>query len=125
MKLLITITIALFSIQTSLSQEVHEKTIFEVRTLGTKYSSERLLESLMNADWCGMINPESPYVIKFDDGAVVNVKSANELKLVQVFIPEECIRENDFTENAIYGLNENGHVMRFVRNSNTKPTTKN
>ncbi|MEY4603011.1 MAG: hypothetical protein RIT43_303 [Bacteroidota bacterium] len=117
-KFLVTLNIFLFF--QALSQEVHDKKVFELQNSGKKYSSDLILKSLTDADWCGMINPSEAYYITFDDGAVVKINSMVFLRNQMVFIPEGCVREIDLKDDAVYRINTDGYILRLVQSQDKK-----
>jgi hypothetical protein len=122
-KILLTLTFscALFLVN---AQEVHQKGVFNILEIGSKYSSELLINSLTNADWCGMVNPKESYIMVFDDGSKVKVGHYNQLKSDQIYIDENCVRETDVIDNAQYSISPEGYVIRFLSKKPTKSSNK-
>lgn len=92
---------------------------FEVVKTGTKYTSEFLNASFIKADFCGRINPNESYTIKFDDGAEVKVFSAAESAISE---KSDCVRLNDKDESGItWSISVSGTLLK---QNSIKPSKK-
>jgi|GEM_PF-1224126 len=84
---------------------------YEIIKTGNVYSNSLLTESFAKANFCGRINPNNSYVIKFDDGAEVKLFSANESKVIE---KAECVRTIDVNEEAnTWSISANGTLLKL------------
>jgi hypothetical protein len=84
---------------------------YEVLKTGNVYSSSLLNEAFAKANFCGRINPNASYVIKFDDGAEVKIVSAAESKISE---KAECVRLNDVDESSfVWSVSSNGTLLKL------------
>lgn len=116
-KIILAITLLFIGITTSYSQSTQNVVVFKIITLGNQYNESVLKEAMLNADWCGMINPDNEYTLTFDDGSVVEMLSEKNLKKNMIQIDPSCVREVDFKETATYGISPNGYILRMMSKS--------
>lgn len=121
-KLLLTVAILFVGMASSLAQSTENITVFKIKSLGNQYTESALKEAMLNADWCGMINPDNGYTLIFEDGAKVELLSAKDLIDQQINIDGSCVRGLDTDENATYKIASNGYIIRLVSKNNSLKT---
>lgn len=95
-----------------------QSSAFEIIKVGNQYSQSILNETMSKVDFCGMINPSESYLIVFDDGSEVKVKSAIEL---QTEVVPTCIREINIVEEGInWSIKGNSILMKSTTTKNIK-----
>lgn len=99
------------------AQTTVDKPVFNIKSLGTKYSEVQMKSALLGAEWCGLINPTENYILTFDDGSVVEMLSQKNLVSNSVQLDPSCVREADFKESAVYGISPNGYILRMMSKS--------
>lgn len=106
--------------------QITNKPVFKIISIGSQYSASQLETAMLNADWCGMINPETNYIIKFEDGSKLEMLSQKNLLQEEIEIDNSCVRSTDEEETATYKIAENGYIIRLVsKNTHGKFTVKN
>lgn len=99
------------------AQTTVDKPIFNIKSLGSKYSEDQMKSALLGAEWCGLINPMENYTLTFDDGSVVEMLSQKNLVSNSIQLDPTCVREADFKEAAVYGISPNGYILRMMSKS--------
>ena len=91
-----------------------QETTFSITQLGNKYSQEQIKSAMEAADWCGYYFANKAHQIKFDDGSVVEFKSASELTTIE----SSCVSE-PFDDKKIYGIHHTGRIIVRVNKMET------
>jgi len=79
--------------------------------LGSKYSLSKITEAVNNANWCGYYHQEVDFKLQFDDGAIVYLKSKNQLLLTDNSYLDNCFQSELLESNNIHVIAENGNIF--------------
>jgi len=90
---------------------------FTIRETGSSYSNEQITDAMKNADWCGFYYENSQRVLRFDDGAVVELKSAQQLAEVSGVDNPLCTSRDEYLDNNTYSVHSTGRILIKVANS--------
>jgi hypothetical protein len=96
--------------------------VFTIRQIGTTYSPEQITTAMNAADWCGFFYRDSQRVLKFDDGALVELKSASELAESSQDYTPSCTSGEEHVDTNIYSVHSTGRILIQVSNSSTVKT---
>ena len=83
-----------------------QETTFTITKVGDKYSQEQIETAMEAADWCGYYFENEAHSIAFDDGSVVEFKSAKELTSLDV----SCVGES-YEDTRVYATHKTGRVI--------------
>jgi len=83
-----------------------QESTFTITKVGDKYSREQIKTAMEAADWCGYYFESSAHSIQFDDGSLVEFKSATELGALDA----SCVGE-DYEDKKIYTIHNTGRVI--------------
>ncbi len=99
-------TIATAFILLSFSYLNAQESTFTIKQLGDKYSQEEIKNAMEAADWCGYYFENEAHSINFDDGSVVEFKSASELKTIDTSCTGVV-----FEDTKVYAIHKTGRVI--------------
>lgn len=83
-----------------------QESTFTISQVGDKYSKEQINSAMEAAEWCGYYFENEAHSIKFDDGSVVEFKSATELTSLDA----SCVGES-FEDTKVYAIHKTGRVI--------------
>jgi hypothetical protein len=109
--------------QSNINQQTKEK--FTISKLGKIYTSDQLKKAVENADWCGYYNKSESYILKFDDGAEVELLSYSSLKLKGLWVDQSCVQEEFVSDNSIYSVHSSGIITKKVPKDSHVKTIEN
>lgn len=102
---------------TAFSSVLFSQDYFEIKEIGSKYSKEFIELSLRSADFCGFFYSDERRELKFDDGAIVEFKSASEVSSINA----ACVKvKNIKADEAEWRIADSGHVLRILSIQPTK-----
>ena len=99
-------TIATAIIVLSFSYLNAQESTFTITKVGNKYSQEQIKTAMEAADWCGYYFDNEAHSINFDDGSIVEFKSATELTSLDA----SCVGES-FEDTKVYAIHKTGRVI--------------
>lgn len=79
---------------------------FSIVKIGDKYSQEQLITSMSGADWCGYYFLNEKHQLKFDDGSIVEFKSASEID----GLDHSCVGQ-PYEDDKTYSIHSTGRIM--------------
>lgn len=104
MKKLIAFTAMIFLFSIGWSQ-----TTFEIKSLGSNYSTQQIEQAFGSADFCGFFYQGKRNIITLDDGAVIELLGKDENNALSA----SCVKEDDFEyPSAVWSISASGKVMR-------------
>jgi hypothetical protein len=109
MKNLLSCLIIALSSSISFSQ-----TTFEIKQLGNQYTLEEITQSFSSADFCGSYFVSKRNSIQLNDGAIVELKSQNELESSGIAISPSCYIQDQVVYHAATWSIANGLLMKGV-----------
>lgn len=84
---------------------------YEVKSLGNSYSELEINNAMHAAEWCNYYYLNERRELKFDDGAIVELKKKSELPGVD----SNCfIEKNPTHENNIWQISSSGKLVRRI-----------
>lgn len=93
--------------------------MYSIEKKGSKYSQDQINEAFHDANFCGLVNPSEKYVINFDDGTSVSIKSFKDLSQEKISFEEGCVRTTDFQDgNGIVWLISAKNTLLKTQTSN-------
>ena len=95
-----------------------QEAAFAIKEIGSKYSTEQLTNAMKTADWCGFYYDKSKRVLNFDDGAVVELKSARELSGVNTDYNPSCTSAEESVDKNTYSVHSSGRILIRVEKLN-------
>lgn len=107
-------TIATAIILLSFNYLSAQETNFTIAKLGNKYSQDQIINAMNAAEWCGYYFANEAHQIKFDDGSIVEFKSAAELGNID----SSCVSE-PFHDKKVYGIHATGRIIVKVNKMET------
>ena len=107
MKNLLSFLIIALSSSFSFSQ-----TTFEIKQLGTQYTQEEITQTFSAADFCGAYFVSKRNSIELNDGAVIELKSQNELEDSGITMPPGCFLQDQVIYHSATWSISNGHLMK-------------
>ena len=84
---------------------------YEVKSLGNTYSEVEINNAMIAAEWCKYYYSSERRELKFDDGAIVDLKKQSELSGVD---PNCFVEKNSTHENNIWQITSSGKLVRRV-----------
>lgn len=108
MKLLLFSTLII----SSLSFGQNSSSLYEIISLGTQYSTSEIESALDNANLCGLHLQNERNTLVLNDGAKINIFSANELSDSAIIIEPNCVIEN-MVQNISWSISS-GSLLRRV-----------
>jgi len=86
---------------------------FEIKSTGTKYTTDQLTSAFSSADFCGSYYTSKRNIIKMDDGSIIELKSKTETTASGIDLPESCfLDDNVVFYKSIWSIGENNILMR-------------
>lgn len=83
---------------------------FIILNVGTKYSETEIKDALNGADLCGFYYIDEKRKMLFEDGAIVELKSSDELERLS----ENCfIKRSPAHKDEYWKIADNGHLIRI------------
>ncbi|MEJ6583953.1 MAG: hypothetical protein QNL61_06965 [Crocinitomicaceae bacterium] len=109
MKNLLIIIILTTTINVSFGQS-----FYEIKELGTIYSAQQIDSAFQSADFCGSFFITKRNVLVMNDGAIVELKSRQELtSAAQWTLGEFCsINDNETYYEAIWSIHPSGKLLK-------------
>lgn len=96
-----------------LSVSVYSQSSFEIKKIGSQYTSSQLSSAFESADFCGSYFQSKRNLIVFNDGSEVELKSKNELLNQGITLSENCFLTDDTHYfKSIWSIAENGMIMK-------------
>lgn len=94
---------------------------FEVTSIGKSYSKEAVLQAFEHANFCGSFYQNKRNVLTMDDGTIVELKSADELKLTGIQLTEDCILPSGSTYyECVWSIADNGLLLKGFQSDKYK-----
>ena len=84
---------------------------FTIKNIGSEYSESQIIEAMSSAEWCGYYFSDSKRVLNFNDGTVVELKSAEELTSSDIDFDASCISSSSYTDNNAYSIHSSGRIV--------------
>jgi hypothetical protein len=89
------------------------QTKVEVKSKGSKYSTEQIIQAFESADMCGSFYMNKRNILKMDDGSIVELRSASELITSGISISDDCILpDNVLYYYSIWSVADNGLLLK-------------
>ena len=86
---------------------------FEVKNVGSQYSSNQIETAFSNANFCGALFAGKRNVIVLNDGSTVELLSGQELTEQGISISESCFLNNDEVYyQAQWTITPEGHLLK-------------
>lgn len=79
--------------------------------IGSKYTIEEIHLAIQKANWCGYYHETSNFQLTFDDGAIVYLKSKNQLLPLESSLSENCFQSKFSESNDVFIIAENGNLF--------------
>lgn len=97
----------------ALSANSKAQTKVEVKSKGSKYSTEQIIQAFESADMCGSFYMNKRNTLKMDDGSIVELRSASELITSGISISDDCILpDNVLYYYSIWSVADNGLLLK-------------
>jgi hypothetical protein len=97
----------------ALSANSKAQTKVEVKSKGSKYSTEQIIQAFESADMCGSFYMNKRNTLKMDDGSIVELRSASELITSGISISDDCILPNNaLYYYSIWSVADNGLLLK-------------
>lgn len=97
---------------------------FEIKKVGSQYSSSQITAAFASADFCGSYFQSKRNILVFNDGSEVELKSKAELLGQGISLPESCfISDETHYFKSIWSISQNGMIMKGF-DTQTYPTEK-
>ena len=93
------------------SLAVYSQNKFSSIQVGEKYTRSQIKSAVNNANWCGYYHQEVGFKLQFDDGAIVYLKSKNQLLLTDNSYLDNCFQSELLESNNIHVIAENGNIF--------------
>ena len=79
--------------------------------IGSKYTLEEIQATVQKANWCGYYHESINFQLKFDDGALVQLK--NKAQVLSDGIQEDmnCFQNESTTSNNVYVISPQGWLL--------------
>lgn len=108
MKVLLTfLVLATFSIAS------YGQSNFEIKQLGNQYTAEQITQTFASADFCGAFFVSKRNAIQLNDGAIVELKSQNEMTSSGAMLPLGCVIADDVVYHAAtWSISPEGRLMK-------------
>ena len=86
---------------------------FVIVKIGNEYSLETLTSAVSKADFCGSFFTSKRNALTFDDGAVIELKSKNELLAEGINLSESCFLSDDIKfSDAVWSISPEGYLLK-------------
>lgn len=102
--------LTLFTLALSVNCLSQNSDQFEVISIGSQYNSEKVMNAMKSADWCGFFFKNERHKLTFDDGTIVELKSENELLNDGISVDESCYSDY-YSDERTYKVHESGKVL--------------
>lgn len=90
--------------------QAQDDQFYSIENLGDQYSKEFIENAIENASMCGFFYTDSRRKMIFDDGAVVELYSSEDL----ANLSESCfVSESPAHKDEYWKIAANGHIIRF------------
>lgn len=96
-----------------------QKGICRVKSIGSKYNKLQLIQTVENADWCGVYHITENVEITFDDESVVLLGNREGIKKANIKLEQECFQNTFVKDSGIYLIHTSGFLLRKTK-SNSK-----
>ena len=83
-----------------------------VKSIGSKYNKLQLIQSVENADWCGVYHVTENFKLTFEDGSIVLLGNKEELNNTNTHIGEDCFQTSVVVDRGVYAIHESGVLLR-------------
>lgn len=88
---------------------------FEIKQLGNQYTAEQITQTFASADFCGAFFVSKRNTIQLNDGAVVELKSQNEMTSSGTSLPLGCVIADDVVyHTATWSISPEGRLMKGI-----------
>ena len=95
------------------SNGVFGQSFYDVKSIGSSYSSQTINEAFQAADFCGFYLSSNRNKLVFDDGSEVELKSRTEIINEGNYIADACIlNEGEKIEVVIWSITSSGKILR-------------
>jgi len=101
-----------------------QKGICIVKTIGSKYNKSQLIQSVENADWCGVYHITENVEITFDDESVVLLRNREEIKKANIKLEDECFQNSFVKDSGNYLIHSSGILLRKTENNSKNKSIK-
>jgi len=80
---------------------------FEIKTVGTIYTSDKINSAMSVANFCGSYYETKRNVITFNDGSVVELFSKGEMEVSGIFLAASCFLNDEVSSNEyVWSISE-------------------
>ena len=91
------------------------QTNFEIKQLGNQYTAEQITQTFASADFCGAFFVSKRNTIQLNDGAIVELKSQNEMISLGTALPLGCVITDDVVyHTATWSISPEGRLMKGI-----------
>jgi hypothetical protein len=97
------------------AQEVN----YTVSQIGDRYSEDQISDAMNQVDWCGYYFQDEVHQINFDDGSIVEFKSADQIADLE----PTCISEVH-EDMKTYSIHNSGRIIIKVPKTGTAKTSQ-
>lgn len=88
---------------------------FEIKQLGNQYTADQITQTFASADFCGAFFVSKRNTIQLNDGAVVELKSQNEMTSSGTSLPLGCVIADDVVYHAAtWSISSEGRLMKGI-----------
>jgi hypothetical protein len=101
------------------------QTFYEIKALGTSYTTQQIDSAFQSADFCGSFFMSKRNKLIMNDGAIVELKSRQELATAGIWaLGDFCsINDNEIYYDAIWSIHSSGLLLKGF-DTQTYPTLK-
>lgn len=87
--------------------------VFEVKSLGSKYSIEQIQNAFNTSNFCGSFFSEQRNVITLIDGSLVELLNREELENAGIILQDSCfLPDNVNSQNTDWSITKEGKLLK-------------
>lgn len=90
--------------------------VFEVKSLGSKYSIEQIQNAFNTSNFCGSFFSEQRNVITLIDGSLVELLNREELENAGIILQDSCFLPDNVTFlNTDWSITKDGELLKGTK----------